>query len=163
MAYDWKEFLGKRLRLKTSLYDELLDMGVHLAPLTELGLVGLATSQGITRPLWKVFVKNLCTQSAEPCSYSRLVANPKVTTSFYTREERTFDIGPGDLFFACSLSRVWFDVLGEAPVKVPARVISDYPHKCPSCGGPAYLGFQRVVCRIAGCDGVSRVKQPGKG
>ncbi len=31
-----------------------------------------------------------------------------------------------------------------------ARMSSKYPHKCPHCGGPAYVGFSSVDCQ-AGC------------
>jgi len=33
----------------------------------------------------------------------------------------------------------------------PPRVEADYPHRCPECGGPAYIGFKTVACSNPGC------------
>jgi len=34
--------------------------------------------------------------------------------------------------------------------------MSDYPHRCPACGKPAYVGFRDVECSAVGCKHCAR-------
>lgn len=76
--------------------------------------------------------------------YPTVVAYDPVTTRLrHTRplDGRTIEtvIGPGKRF----------DVLrGPRP---PAKDPTRFPHACPRCAAPAYVGFLRVECSVAGC------------
>lgn len=37
--------------------------------------------------------------------------------------------------------------LPEFPPEEKSRKDEKYPHKCPKCGGPAYVGFSSVDCK----------------
>lgn len=51
----------------------------------------------------------------------------------------------------------WTDANAAVQVQQHRRkIIPDYPHVCPRCGKAAYLGFARIVCSTAGCDGVGK-------
>lgn len=35
----------------------------------------------------------------------------------------------------------------EAPKEEKPKKDDKYPHKCPKCGGPAYIGFSDINCK----------------
>ncbi len=40
-----------------------------------------------------------------------------------------------------------------APIKTKTKKeIAPFPHRCPRCGNPAYIGFSTIVCSIAVCN-----------
>jgi hypothetical protein len=46
-------------------------------------------------------------------------------------------------------------LLKPQEIKDGEKFISMYPHKCPKCQAPAYIGFMdKVDCSRGGCDGI---------
>lgn len=48
-------------------------------------------------------------------------------------------------------SAMWYVVIPVAAPPSSGRVIPDFPHSCPLCGGPAYIGLFRIDHQSGAC------------
>lgn len=150
-----QRYVGKRWRIQHgSWYDEFWrDERIYIAAQSVLEPIGFLENEP-ARMVWRILSYTTPTSKMiQPRTFGALIDRTRVLlfpeVAAPPRETLVFVLHGYDGTFG--------EHLGTA---LPKRIIPDFPHRCPSCSGPAYIGFKEIVCQRSGCDPMQKRNQP---